>query len=74
MKISKVAAKSLRLKSQQYGINYEKLQSIYEQGLSEYFVNSPENISLSSFAMAKVNAFLIRNSYKFAYLLTTKQL
>ena len=51
MKISKVAAKSLRLKSK-YGINYEKLQSIYEQGLNEYFVNSPENISLSSFAMA----------------------
>ena len=44
MKISKVAAKSLRLKSQQYGINYEKLQSIYEQGLSEYFVN--ENLTL----------------------------
>ncbi len=58
MKISKVAAKSLRLKSQQYGINYEKLQSIYERGLNEYFVNSPENISLSSFAMAKVNTFL----------------
>jgi len=58
MKISKVAAKSLRLKSKQYGINYEKLQSLYEQGLNEYFVNSPENISLSSFAMAKVNTFL----------------
>ena len=58
MKISKVAAKSLRLKSQQYRINYEKLQSVYEQGLNEYFVNSPENISLSSFAMAKVNTFL----------------
>jgi len=58
MKISKVAAKSLRLKSKQYGINYEKLQSVYEQGLNEYFVNSPENISLSSFAMAKVNTFL----------------
>ena len=74
MKISKVAAKSLRLKSQQYGINYEKLQSVYEQGLNEYFVNSPENISLSSFAMAKVNTFLIKNSYKLAYLQTTKQL
>jgi len=61
MKISKVAAKSLRLKSQQYGINYEKLQSVYEQGLNEYFVNSPENISLSSFAMAKVNTFLKKN-------------
>ena len=58
MKISKVAAKSLRLKSKQYGINYEKLQSVYEQGLNDYFVNSPENISLSSFAMSKVNAFL----------------
>ena len=58
MKISKVAAKSLRLKSKQYGINYEKLQSVYEQGLNEYFVNSPESISLSSFAMAKVNTFL----------------
>jgi hypothetical protein len=58
MKISKVAAKSLRLKSKQYGINYEKLQSVYEQGLNEYFVNSPENISLSSFAMSKVNTFL----------------
>ena len=45
MKISKIAAKSLRLKSQQYGINYEKLQSIYEKGLNEYFVNSPENTS-----------------------------
>ena len=55
MKISKVAAKSLRLKSQQYGINYEKLQLVYEQGLNEYFVNS-ENI-FSSFAMAKVNTF-----------------
>jgi len=58
MKISKVATKSLKLKSQQYVINYEKLQSIYEHGLNEYFVNSPENISLSSFAMAKVNTFL----------------
>ena len=58
MKISKVATRSLRLKSQQYGINYEKLESIYEQGFNEYFVNSPENTSLSSFAMAKVNAFL----------------
>ena len=36
----------------------KKLQSVYEQGLNEYFVNSPENISLSSFAMAKVNTFL----------------
>ena len=58
MKISKIAAKSLRLKSQQYGVNYEKLQSVYEQGLNEYFISSPENISLSSFAMAKVNTFL----------------
>ena len=58
MKISKVAAKSLKLKSQEYGINYEKLQSIYEHGLNEYFVNSPENISLSSFAMDRVNTFL----------------
>ena len=58
MKYLKLAAKSLRLKSQQYGINYEKLQSVYEQGLNEYFVNSPENISLSSFAMAKMKYFL----------------
>jgi len=58
MKISKIAAKSLKFKSQQYGIAYEKLRSVYEQGLNEYFVSSPENISLSSFAMAKVNTFL----------------
>ena len=49
MKISKIAAKSLKFKSQKYGISYEKLRSVYEQGLNEYFVSSPENISLSSF-------------------------
>ena len=38
MKISKIAAKSLKFKSQQYGISYEKLRSVYEQGLNEYFV------------------------------------
>ena len=58
MKISKIASKYLKFKSQQYGISYEKLRSVYEQGLNEYFVSSPENISLSSFAMAKVNTFL----------------
>tara|TARA_B100001778_G_scaffold78335_1_gene63219 strand:+ start:908 stop:1105 length:198 start_codon:yes stop_codon:yes gene_type:complete len=58
MKISKEAAQSLKFKSARYGISYIQLHKIYQKGLKEYFVSSPENSSLSSFAMSRVNSYL----------------